>query len=540
MKKLLLSLSLAVAAMFAASADTFVKVTDASTLKAGDEIIIVAPTKNVAMAAQNSGNYRESTSVTISNNQIEITDKSVAVVTLEASGNNWALKTAEGYLNAGTKNKVTSVESITSLSIAIDGNGNATIADLTTTNRKMQYNGSNPRFAFYESNQTAVSIFRKFVEESDEPIEYTELPESFNIAFGQTKALASSFPETIEFASDDETIATVDENGLVTGVNPGKTSILAMWDADEKYTEGYAEIEIEVIYAATFDFITKYEDYGLEIISGTAPTPEEPVVIKENDVTLEISGQQGLYKQPEYRIYSGTSLAFTAPSGYNLIKIEANCSLSSLKYEGEALNQNAWEGSAAFVELEAVGKTTLTKITVYLEKIGGAGDDPVVDPLDYDIVILDAEGETLSGVIGSHDFDSVESFKIFFSQTNAEGISFYYMLEANTEEPEVETQAAEPAEGYTLYNHEDGIVIPNNYNGTLSYYAQDDVTEAKTDIKTIAIDPNQNTSGISAVEIDAANGAVEYFNLQGVRVNAPAAGLYLMRQGDKVMKVVIR
>ncbi|MDE7394272.1 MAG: Ig-like domain-containing protein, partial [Muribaculaceae bacterium] len=425
-------------------------------------------------------NYRESTSVTISNNQIEITDKSVAVVTLEASGNNWALKTAEGYLNAGTKNKVTSVESITSLSIAIDGNGNATIADLTTTNRKMQYNGSNPRFAFYESNQTAVSIFRKFVEETDEPIEYTELPESFNIAFGQTKALASSFPETIEFASDDETIATVDENGLVTGVNPGKTSILAMWDADEKYTEGYAEIEIEVIYAATFDFITKYEDYGLEIISGTAPTPEEPVVIKENDVTLEISGQQGLYKQPEYRIYSGTSLAFTAPSGYNLIKIEANCSLSSLKYEGEALNQNAWEGSAAFVELEAVGKTTLTKITVYLEKIGGAGDDPVVDPLDYDIVILDAEGETLSGVIGSHDFDSVESFKIFFSQTNAEGISFYYMLEANTEEPEVETQAAEPAEGYTLYNHEDGIVIPNNYNGTLSYYAQDDVTEAKT------------------------------------------------------------
>ena len=534
MKKLLLSLSLAVAAMFAASADTFVKVTDASTLKAGDEIIIVAPTKNVAMAAQNTGNYRESTSVTISNNQIEITDKSVAVVTLEASGNNWALKTAEGYLNAGTKNKVTSVESITSLSIAIDGNGNATIADLTTTARKMQYNASSPRFAFYESAQTAVSIFRKYVEESNEPIEYTELPGSFNIGLGQTKALASSFPETIEFASDDETIATVDENGLVTGIKPGKTSILAMWGADEKYTEGYAEIEIEVIYSATFDFITKYQDYGLEIISGTAPEPEEPVVIKENDVTLEISGQQGLYKQPEYRIYSGTSLAFTAPSGYNMIKIEANCSLSSLKYEGVALNQNAWEGSAAFVELEAVGKTTLTNITVYLEKIGGSSADDDVDPLDFTFTIMNDKNEAIEGAIGTKGDDEV---KIFFDMTNAEGIEIFFKLE---ESAEVETLANEPEEGFTAYNNEEGVVIPANYNGALSYYAQDETTGAKTEVMTTSVDSSKATSGVEAVEIDAANGAVEYFNLQGVRVDAPTAGLYIARQGQKVMKVVIR
>ena len=43
--------------------------------------------------------------------------------------------------------------------------------------------------------------------------------------------------------------------------------------------------------------------------------------------------------------------------------------------------------------------------------------------------------------------------------------------------------------------------------------------------------------GIDAVEIDE-NAPVEYFNLQGVRVENPANGLYIMRQGDKVVKVI--
>ena len=40
-----------------------------------------------------------------------------------------------------------------------------------------------------------------------------------------------------------------------------------------------------------------------------------------------------------------------------------------------------------------------------------------------------------------------------------------------------------------------------------------------------------------AVEIDA-NAPVEFFNLQGVRVDNPTNGLYIMRQGDKVVKVI--
>lgn len=48
---------------------------------------------------------------------------------------------------------------------------------------------------------------------------------------------------------------------------------------------------------------------------------------------------------------------------------------------------------------------------------------------------------------------------------------------------------------------------------------------------------NGATTGVEGIEIDA-NAPVEYYNLQGVRVDNPTKGLYIMRQGDKVVKVV--
>lgn len=48
---------------------------------------------------------------------------------------------------------------------------------------------------------------------------------------------------------------------------------------------------------------------------------------------------------------------------------------------------------------------------------------------------------------------------------------------------------------------------------------------------------SQELSGIADVELDN-NAPVEYFNLQGVRVANPENGLYIMRQGDKVVKVI--
>lgn len=48
-------------------------------------------------------------------------------------------------------------------------------------------------------------------------------------------------------------------------------------------------------------------------------------------------------------------------------------------------------------------------------------------------------------------------------------------------------------------------------------------------------------AGIANVVVDNnTNAPVEYFNLQGVRVDNPAAGLYIRRQGNKTIKVLVK
>lgn len=48
------------------------------------------------------------------------------------------------------------------------------------------------------------------------------------------------------------------------------------------------------------------------------------------------------------------------------------------------------------------------------------------------------------------------------------------------------------------------------------------------------------TSGIDDIVIGDENAPVEYYNLQGIRVDNPTPGMYIMRQGTKTSKVIIR
>lgn len=55
---------------------------------------------------------------------------------------------------------------------------------------------------------------------------------------------------------------------------------------------------------------------------------------------------------------------------------------------------------------------------------------------------------------------------------------------------------------------------------------------------TLNVTPNGSTGGVEIVT--DANAPAEYYNLQGVRVYDPAGGLYLVRKGGKVSKVMIK
>ena len=54
------------------------------------------------------------------------------------------------------------------------------------------------------------------------------------------------------------------------------------------------------------------------------------------------------------------------------------------------------------------------------------------------------------------------------------------------------------------------------------------------------VNDDTTVTGVESVSEDDANAPVEYFNLQGVRVENPQNGLYIVRQGNKVSKQIIR
>lgn len=89
------------------------------------------------------------------------------------------------------------------------------------------------------------------------------------------------------------------------------------------------------------------------------------------------------------------------------------------------------------------------------------------------------------------------------------------------------------------YNH---TTHPLTYQGqpmTVKYYAKAP-GKAPSAVGELNVDENGSTTGIEAIAVDAAKGEVEYYNLQGQRIAAPAAGLYIMRQGTEVKKVLVK
>ena len=59
-------------------------------------------------------------------------------------------------------------------------------------------------------------------------------------------------------------------------------------------------------------------------------------------------------------------------------------------------------------------------------------------------------------------------------------------------------------------------------------------------LKTLTVTAKSNVGGVEDVTIADENAPVEYFNLQGVKVANPENGLYIVRQGSKISKVIIK
>lgn len=139
-------------------AKSWKKVTDASTLKAGDVIRIGCDTKNTAAGSMGSQKYFASVSATFSNG-VMTSDKAIDI-TLSGTTGAWILTTNEGTIGTSAAKALNKTGTGTKTWTISISNGNATIKSTNTSCGWIQYNASSPRFLNYASNQTAIQIYR--------------------------------------------------------------------------------------------------------------------------------------------------------------------------------------------------------------------------------------------------------------------------------------------------------------------------------------------------------------------------------------------
>lgn len=136
-------------------------VTDASTLAAGDTIIIAASSVDKAFGAISS---QVGTSVDITKGTNKLTAIGTSLLfTLEAGNTNGSfyLKNDSKYLTSTTIKKLslqTSKSDASEWTITINNSGVATI--ITNSDFSLQYNSSSPRFTTYTSSQVLPSIYK--------------------------------------------------------------------------------------------------------------------------------------------------------------------------------------------------------------------------------------------------------------------------------------------------------------------------------------------------------------------------------------------
>ncbi|MDE5968409.1 MAG: hypothetical protein K2G64_04810, partial [Muribaculaceae bacterium] len=232
---------------------------------------------------------------------------------------------------------------------------------------------------------------------------------------------------------------------------------------------------------------------------------------------------------------------------------------------GAAIAQNEWVTIAgnADANMTIAGATAGQEFDVYFDcaknaikvvPVGG-GDDPIVVTTEvpealYIIGDLCA-WNTAAGIELTKEGNVFTGEAIEFPATGENTLSFFNLsdkLGADWDELNaVANRYGAEKEGDELVagTAADVVTYKNNVNASACHSwtitpGKYDVKVDFNDIENVTITLTSASSSVDAIAIDSNNAAPVYYNLQGVQVNEPAAGLYIVRRGDKVAKEIVR
>lgn len=215
----------------------WVLVTDASTLAAGDKVLIVNNDVGKALSTDQKSNNRGAADVTIFDNKIAEITSDVQEITLEGESSGWYFNVGDGYLYAASsssnylRTQATKTED-SKAKIEITNAGVATIKFQGNYTRNwLRYNTYSVLFSCYGSGQADVSLYRYEQVETDVPVESVSLDVTSALlkVDDELQLTATVLPEeatdkSVTWTSSDEDVAMVDD-GYVLAVGAGTAMI---------------------------------------------------------------------------------------------------------------------------------------------------------------------------------------------------------------------------------------------------------------------------------------------------------------------------
>ena len=142
---------------------------------------------------------------------------------------------------------------------------------------------------------------------------------------------------------------------------------------------------------------------------------------------------------------------------------------------------------------------------------------------------------TLTGGLGTLTFD----YGYAFSETN--GVSLTINVKQDGQVVATDVLENKTLEKATVAQYEHAFNVEGDFVIEIVNNCPSAVSDKNKDRTAIwNLTWTEASSGVEAVEAAEAEGEVEYYNLQGIRVANPENGIYIRRQGTKVTKVLVK
>lgn len=225
---------------------------------------VIAYGEEYAMTNKNAGKFFTHTSISPIDNEIISPDASI-IWEIATTANGKSIKNGNIYVGFnGTKNTATAYSSFTAQNCEFTFSYKENVFllnNVSSTDFRLQYNTSNPRFACYTGSQKDLTLYKlEETGKTNPELAFTgitgDITKMLSDGSYSSKATTKS-DATIVYSSSNQEVATIDQQGLVTLIAGGTTVIKAEVAETATFNASFIEYTLKVTDPAALKTFVK-------------------------------------------------------------------------------------------------------------------------------------------------------------------------------------------------------------------------------------------------------------------------------------------